>query len=153
MAFPEHAPVVSVIVVSHNEGAWLRKTVDSLVRTTPLIGEIVVVDDCSTDGSADRLLPQDRLVVLRPNRRLGAACARNFGSRHARGRILVFCDAHIDAPQRWFPALRAALSRPSVGLVGPALTEMKSRDVKGFGLRIVDAGLNWVWLDQLSSSA
>jgi GT2 family glycosyltransferase len=152
MAFREHSPAVSVIVVSHNEGAWLRKTVDSLAGTIPLSGEIVVVDDNSTDGSVDRLLPQDRVRILRPKRRLGASRARNFGARHARGRILVFCDAHIEAPQRWFPPFRAALARPRVGLVGPAATEMNSRDVKGFGLRIVDAGLNCNWLDQLSSS-
>ena len=152
MVLPEHSPVISVIVVSHNEGAWLRKTVNSLVATIPVVGEILVIDDNSTDGSSDRLLPQNRVNILRPKRRLGAACARNFGARHARGRILVFCDAHIKAPQRWFPPLRAALARPNVGLVGPALTEMNSRDLKGFGLRFVDAGLNCKWLDQKSSS-
>jgi GT2 family glycosyltransferase len=152
MAFPEHSLVVSVIVVSHNEGAWLRKTVNSLAGTIPQGGEILVVDDNSTDGSADRLLPQNRLSVLRPKRRLGAACARNFGARHARGRILVFCDAHIEAPQHWFPPFRSALARPGVGLVGPALTEMNSRDLKGFGLHFVDAGLNTDWLAQFSSS-
>lgn len=152
MAAPKHSPVVSVIVVSHNEGAWLKKTVNSLAGTIPQSGEILVVDDHSTDGSADRLLKQNRVRILRPQRRLGAAHARNFGARHARGRILVFCDAHIEAPERWFPPFRAALARPGVGLVGPACTEMDARDLKGFGLRIVDAGLNCNWLDQLSSS-
>ena len=55
MPFPKHSPVVSLIVVSHNEGEWLRKTVNSLARTIPLGGEILVVDDSSTDGSVDRL--------------------------------------------------------------------------------------------------
>jgi GT2 family glycosyltransferase len=152
MGLSGHSPAVSMIVVSHNEGAWLRKTVDSLARTIPLGGEILVVDDKSTDGSVDRLLRQNRVRILRPERRLGASRARNFGARHARGRILVFCDAHIEAPERWFPPFRTALARPSVGLVGPAATEMNARHVKGFGLRIVDAGLNSTWLHQLSSS-
>jgi GT2 family glycosyltransferase len=152
MVLPEQTPVVSVIVVSHNEGPWLRRTMNSLAATIPLHGEILLVDDKSTDGSADRLLLQNRLRVLRPKRRLGAARARNFGARHARGRILVFCDAHIEAPQRWFPPFRAALALPGVGVVGPTLTEMNSRDMKGFGLRFVDAGLNCDWLAQSSSS-
>jgi GT2 family glycosyltransferase len=152
MTSPEHSPIVSLIVASHNEGAWLRKTVDSLAGTMPPGGEILVVDDKSTDGSVDRLLPQNRVRIFRPERRLGASRARNFGARHARARILVFCDAHIEAPQRWFPPFRAALARRGVGLVGPAATEMNARDVKGFGLRIVDAGLNCAWLKQLSSS-
>jgi GT2 family glycosyltransferase len=152
MEFPEHSPPVSVIVVSHNEGGWLKKTVDNLAGTIPPAGEIVVVDDCSTDGSAKQLLSRNRIRILRPNRRLGAAGARNFGARHACGRILVFCDAHIEAPHRWFPPLRAVLARPTVGAVGPAFAEMKARDMKGYGLRIIDAGLNWTWLDRLTSS-
>ena len=36
MPFPKHSPAVSLIVVSHNEGEWLRKTVNSLARTIPL---------------------------------------------------------------------------------------------------------------------
>jgi glycosyltransferase involved in cell wall biosynthesis len=152
MVFPGHSPVVSVIVVSHNEGAWLGKTVNSLAATIPVAGETLVIDDNSTDGSVDRLLPQSRVRILRPKRRLGAARARNFGAQRAGGHILVFCDAHIEPPQRWFPPFRAALARPNVGLVGPACTEMNSREVKGFGLGFVDAGLNCNWLDQLSSS-
>ena len=152
MAFPMHLPVVSLIVVSRNEGEWLRKTVNSLARTIPPGGEILVVDDNSTDGSVDRLLPQSRVSVLRSKRRLGAARARNFGAQRARGHILVFCDAHIEPPQRWFPPFRAALARPSVGLVGPAYAEMNSRELKGFGLGFMDAGLNCNWLDQVSSS-
>ena len=88
--------IVSLIVVSHNEGEWLRKTVNSLAKTIPLRAEIIVVDDKSSDGSIERLVPRSRVKVLRPTRRLGAARARNFGARRARGRLLVFCDAHIE---------------------------------------------------------
>src|SRR5690242_13209491 len=101
MPFQKHSLVVSLIVVSHNEGRWLRRTVNSLARTIPPGGEILVVDDSSTDGSVSRLLPQSRVKILRPKRRLGAARARNFGAQRAGGNILVFCDAHIEAPQRW----------------------------------------------------
>jgi GT2 family glycosyltransferase len=151
-AFPKHSPVVSVIVVSHNEGKWLRKTVNSLARTIPPGGEILVVDDHSTDGSAARLLSQIGVSVLRPKRRLGAPRARNFAAQRAGGPILVFCDAHIEAPPRWFPPFRAVLARPKAGLVGPAYTEMNSREEKYFGLGFIDAGLNCDGLDQLSRS-
>jgi GT2 family glycosyltransferase len=151
MTVPKRSPFVSLIVVSHNEGVWLRRTVNSIARTTPMSAEVLVVDDDSTDGSVDRLLPQEGVTVFRPGRRLGAARARNFGAQRAKGHILVFCDAHIEPPQDWLPPFRAALARPGVGLVGPAYTEMNSREEKGYGLGFMDAGLNCNWLDQCSS--
>src|ERR1043165_4311239 len=90
---------VSVVVVSHNEGDNLRKTVHSLLATLPSDGEIIVVDDCSADGSADFI--DDRyagVTLLNPAERLGAASARNYGGRQARGEIIIFSDAHMEVP-------------------------------------------------------
>ena len=42
---------ISVIVVTRNEGAELRRTVENLRDTLPARSEIVIVDDASTDGS------------------------------------------------------------------------------------------------------
>jgi GT2 family glycosyltransferase len=141
----------SVIVVSHNEGKSLRRTVGNLRNTVTAPAEIIVVDDISTDGSADNL-GDDIVTVLRPKRRLGASEARNFGARYARGEILVFADGHIAAQRSWFPHFQNALSHSSIGVVGPAYVEMNWKDCKGFGLEICDAGLNWTWLERLSDS-
>lgn len=48
-------PSVSVVVITHNEGERLARTVHGLLATIPRDGELLVVDDRSTDASCDSL--------------------------------------------------------------------------------------------------
>src|SRR5215469_3484592 len=135
---------VSIIVISHNEGEYLRGTVASLLASPPPDAEILVIDDWSTDGSTEGL--ENNLVrVIRPGKRLGTVKARNFGARQAKGQIVVLSDAHVEVPERWFEPLLAPLANPSVGAVGPTITAMYDTGSKGFGLRFRDSALNCEW--------
>ena len=141
------SPSVSVVVASHNEGARLRETVHSLLAGLPADGEIVVVDDVSTDGSAERLTSgYGGVTVLRPPARVGAIEARNLGARAARGAVLVFSDAHIEAPLGWVRPLLAALAQPHVGAVGPAISAIGRPASVGYGFRWRDAAMTVEWL-------
>jgi GT2 family glycosyltransferase len=136
---------VSVVVISHNEGRWLGATVESLHRSLPAGGEIIVVDDWSTDHSAESLEPHRALRVLRPGQRLGAVRARNFGASRARNEIIVFSDAHVDVPRDWAEKMLAPLERSDVGAVGPAIAMKYHREAVGYGLRFSDEALNCEW--------
>jgi GT2 family glycosyltransferase len=158
---------LSLVVASLNEGEYLRRTIDNLTASLPDAAEIIVVDDHSTDGSTDFLKAgYDHVSVVRPAERLGSARARNFGARHARGKVLVFSDAHVAVPPDWAGPLVAALSQPDVGAVMPAIRVMRypddylspngsasngSKQAKGYGLRWRDAGLGYAWLKCKSS--
>lgn len=138
---------VSAVVVSHNEGDHLRRTVDSLLAGLPPDGEIVVVDDGSTDGSADCLRTAYLgVTVVRPETRLGISAARNLGAARARGEILVFSDAHVTAPPGWFAPLREVLAAPGVGAVAPVVCAMGRPEARGHGFSWKDALLNVEWL-------
>jgi glycosyltransferase involved in cell wall biosynthesis len=143
-------PQVSIIVPSFNEGDLIRRTAENLATTVPDGGEVIIVDDLSTDLSCQTLDSLRHVRVLRPVRRLGASGARNFGAQNARGSTLVFCDAHILAPYGWFPSIHQLLQRSHVGMVGPVYREMNSPGIKGYGLILSDAGLNWDWMEQQS---
>jgi GT2 family glycosyltransferase len=138
---------ISLVVVSCNEGKNLRRTVHSLLASLPDGAEIVVVDDGSTDGSADCLTSgYHGVTVLHPDQRLGVACARNFGAKHARGEMVVFSDAHVETPLDWWKPLAAALATTSVGVVAPAITPIGEQGPIGFGMRISGPEMRSYWL-------
>jgi GT2 family glycosyltransferase len=140
------AKSISVVVVSRNEGHYLRNTVHSLLPGLPADGEVIVVDDHSTDGSADSLKRgYRRVTVVRPKKRLGVVKARNFGARHAQGEVIVFSDAHVEVPKVWVQPFLDSLALPKVGAVGPVISMMRQRNAKGYGFRFVDAALTCEW--------
>jgi GT2 family glycosyltransferase len=142
---------VSVIVVALNEGEDLRRTVENLASRMPRSSEIVVVDDCSTDGSSDFLLTGGHMsfTLLRSGVRMGVARARNFAAEHARGNILVFSDAHVFVPHDCFDPLLAELSDERVGAVGPGIAIMGQTPATqaGYGQRWRNASLDVGWMD------
>jgi glycosyltransferase involved in cell wall biosynthesis len=87
------SPTISVIVTSHDEGAELARTLNSVRQNTRHLREIVVVDDGSHDGSCDKIA-DDCVRVLRHDQRIGVARSRDDGSRAATGDVLCYLDAH-----------------------------------------------------------
>src|SRR6266478_2754278 len=100
---------VSVVIISRNEGAWLRRTVENLEATLPARSEIVVVDDGSTDGSAAFLRHRKPCLRFLRTPGIGVARARNFGGQRASGEILLFADAHLAMPRSWCEPLLEVL--------------------------------------------
>ena len=88
-------PDVSVIIPMHDAAATIERLVGALLAVEGLDVEVVVVDDASTDGSADRVaaLRREEVVVERLAVNSGAGVARNHGFTVARGRYSLFFDA------------------------------------------------------------
>jgi GT2 family glycosyltransferase len=86
----------SIVVVSHNEGESVRRTVEACLATTAqLDAEVVLVDDASTDGSAEGVIHRfPEVELVRHERRRGAAATKATGAGRARGDVLVFLDGH-----------------------------------------------------------
>jgi GT2 family glycosyltransferase len=93
---PDTTPTLSVIVPVHNGGPRLARCLDALRASNSLRHEVIVVDDCSTDDSAD-VARSRGFEVLRLDARRGPAAARNHGARRARSELLLFLDADVEA--------------------------------------------------------
>jgi GT2 family glycosyltransferase len=138
-------PAISVVVISRNEGEYLRNTLTSLHSTLPRESEIVVVDDGSVDGSTDFLAGSDavRLIAARD---LGVAKARNLGARYATGDMIVFADAHVTVPSGWWKVLWDVLAEATARIVSPAISAIGDNSLKGYGLSLTGPDLDADWL-------
>lgn len=130
----------SIIIPCKNEGEHIRRTLDSMLAAkTACQYEIIVADDASTDDCcaflADPDAPFHPAVRLLSLPGVGAANARNEGAELATGRVLVFCDAHIFVPDDWLDQLLAALDKPDVSAVAPAIAPDRWPDLVGYGMR------------------
>lgn len=87
-------PFVSVIVPVYNGGDYLDRCLDALFASSYESYEIIVVDDASTDDSAE-ICRQKGVAVFHLPRQSGPAAARNYGAQKARGDILFFVDSDV----------------------------------------------------------
>ncbi len=142
---------ISVILPASNESVLLQRTVEQFAATLPEHSEIIVVDNGSTDGSADFLLeaPCPNIHLISTPEALGVAQARNRGLAAAQGEIVVFADAHIDLPTDWWQPIVCTLNRPNVGVVGPGIGVMGKPELSAAcGQRIAEAKLRVEWLSK-----
>jgi glycosyltransferase involved in cell wall biosynthesis len=140
---------ISVIIPSLNESVLLQRTVEQFAATLPAESEIIVVDNGSTDGSADFLIGREEngITLIQSPTPLGVAGARNRGLAAARGEVVVFADAHIDLPPHWWQPIVATLNRPGVGVVGPGMGVMGKPQLNvACGQRIAGPNLRVEWL-------
>lgn len=84
---------VSIIIPAFNEQDSIADCLQSLLNQSFENQEIIVIDDGSTDKTAE-IAEKFKIKLLRQNHK-GAGEARNLGVRHATGEILVFVDADM----------------------------------------------------------
>lgn len=91
-------PLFSVVIPTYNRLSLLKEALASVGAQTFTDCEVIVVDDGSTDGTAEWLRQQPRLrSFVQTNR--GPGAARNRGAKEARGKYLAF----LDSDDVWFP--------------------------------------------------
>ena len=97
MAVGASTPLISVIVPVYNGASSLHRSLRSVLRQTLPDFELIVVDDCSTDESADILRRyqalDDRVRVFSTAKNSGPGVTRNVGLSNARGQYIAFLDS------------------------------------------------------------
>lgn len=136
------SPLVSVIVPVYNTADYLSHCLDSLLNQAFEAFEVLVIDDGSTDGSADladRYARKDsRVRVIRqPNR--GVSAARNRGLDAATGRYVTFVDADDWVEAGYFDRLAPAAEAADVLYFGGQQRNRQGNILSTFHLEAADS--------------
>lgn len=122
--FPRHeSPLVSVVVPVYNQVRFTAACLNSILRELSTIPcEVIVIDDGSSDGTAEYLSSCSGITVVTHAKNQGFSRSVNDGAAVARGRYLHFLNNDTLVTPGWMIALlRAFDSRDNVGAVGSQL--------------------------------
>jgi glycosyltransferase involved in cell wall biosynthesis len=111
-------PRLSVIIPSYQRSKTILRALESVSNQTFRDFEIIVIDDGSTDGTADVVSQySDKVVYIwQPNR--GPSAARNVGIENSSGEFIAFLDADdIWYPQKIEKQISPFQFNPRLGLV------------------------------------
>lgn len=106
-----YAPI-SVVLPAHNEEEWIKTPLEALLKQTVLPREVIIVDNASTDGTADIAkkfaTPFENIGVsfrVLYESKLGVANARNCGWFAAKQPIIASTDADTILPDNWIETI------------------------------------------------
>jgi GT2 family glycosyltransferase len=127
LEFPQaERPLVSIVIVTYNDLRWIGRALQACLDNTDPCYELIVVDNGSTDGTAEFLSTETlgARVVLN-DRNYGFGAGNNIGAGHASGRYLFFLNPDAFVHPDWLPPLLAGLdAHENVAAVGPRLLNL-----------------------------
>ncbi len=93
--------LVSVIMPSYNTAKYIVDAIESVLAQTYAKWELVIIDDCSTDGTENvvKRYSDSRIKYIRNSKNVGAAISRNKAIAIARGEWIAF----LDSDDIWMP--------------------------------------------------
>ena len=105
-------PVLSIVIPCYNERATIHALVNAVINCGVNSIEIIIVDDCSTDGTRDVLASEitplvSRIIYHEKNQGKGAALRSGF--KHATGDYVIVQDADLEYDPRELPHLMQPL--------------------------------------------
>ncbi len=140
--------LVTTIVVNWNGRAFLDQCLSSLVAQTYQPHEIILVDNASTDGSADDVEAKwPSIKVLRSQTNLGFAAGNNLAIQHSTGNYVALLNNDAYAEPDWLAKMiEVADQHESVGMIAcKVLFADTPNMINSTGIALDWAGFCWDW--------
>src|SRR5262249_8833912 len=142
ISFPQHEEVeVSIVIPVFNKLHYTHACLASLqTAEEQLAFEVIVVDDCSMDGTAEAIARVPVIVYLRNKSNSGFIASCNSGAKPARGKYLVFLNNDTLVKPGWLTALVETFKEERrAGIVGSKLVYPDGRLQEAGGIVWQDA--------------
>ncbi|MFW6059578.1 MAG: glycosyltransferase family 2 protein [Phycisphaeraceae bacterium] len=121
---------VSFIIAVYNGERYIAEAIDSILAQTVPPLEVIVVDDGSTDGTAEIVRGYDAPVRYVHQHNAGQSAARNHGVRLSRGEYIAFLDADdLVHPKKLERQLAAFAEEPALAMCDAFAVNFWSEDV------------------------
>jgi glycosyltransferase involved in cell wall biosynthesis len=117
----ENCPLISVVITVYNGILYLQEAIQSLLDQTFVDFELILLDDCSSDGSVDLIksYTDPRIKLVQNSKNLGIAMNTNLGLAIARGRYIAFMGHDdISLPERLQIQYGFMESNPTISICG-----------------------------------
>lgn len=125
---------VTTIIPVHNGARYIADAIDSVLAQTVAPSEILVIDDGSTDGTAEVVRRYGERVTGIVQKNQGVSAARNHGLQRATGEFVAFLDADDVWHKRKLELQLEALARhPELGLIGAGTFDWPTDKVPELG--------------------
>jgi glycosyltransferase involved in cell wall biosynthesis len=140
------SPLISIVVPAFNESATIEILIgrlqDALIE---LRYEIILVDDCSTDGTSEliRRLSGERIRIYCHSRNQGKGAALRTAVEHAVGEIVVIQDADLEYDPRDIPTLVQPILEGHADVVFGSRFRGRAQRVHMFWHRLANSLLTW----------
>ena len=123
---------VTVLVVNYNSGPWLQRSIRALRRALPDQPRIVVVDNASSDGSAETVSEFDNVHRLPQTENLGFARGVNLAAQHATTPyVLVHNPDCLIAPDNLLRLIDLLERVPEAAMVSGRVFDMRGTEQRG----------------------
>lgn len=133
-----HVNSASVIIPTWNGIAFVKDCLDALFKQTHAHFEVIVVDNASTDGTADFIADNySKVILVRNDRNLGFAAGVNVGLRRATGEFLVLLNQDTVVEPDWLAELVTGMSSDEqVGIGGCKILDWSGEKIWHTGVTL-----------------
>jgi GT2 family glycosyltransferase len=125
------SPFVSIIVLNYNGTRYIKRCVETVLKSEYDNFELVIVDNNSADNSLDIVKDEfhdDRLKLIRNNKNVGFASGNNLGVNYARGKYFVLLNVDTEVHPKWLGELVDVMESDLT--IGAAQAKLLSLDDK-----------------------
>jgi glycosyltransferase involved in cell wall biosynthesis len=120
-------PKASVIIPAYNASNTIQHCLRALEKQTAKPNEILVVNDGSTDNTAEIVGKFKKAKIINLKKNTGPAKARNFGAKEAKNEIIIFLDSDCIPVSNWLEEMLIPFTdKQVVGVQGAYKTRQRS---------------------------